>query len=317
MTAAETPDASGGMTPAEGEGAESAAKPAEPAKPGEAPKPSEAAKPGATTPVTGVKPAEAAAAKTFALKLATGDSLKYKTSVKQEVKAQGTSQHIEYDITQVYDVKKSAGTEVELEQKVTDVKVGTGTTDSVKQSVTGMMDAMKQRTVPIVVKPNGQFKGRSLGAQMSQGGGLASDTFTGIIFPTKPVKIGDTWTHERDMKDAGAPGDVEWKNSVVKTVFTFKSFDAAKGIAQITFTSNGKPSSTQTMTMPPQAEGAEPVKMTMSNSMDMKVTGTVWVRIKDGVTTKLDTSATIKMANTANGRSQNMDVVQKQTMTLL
>ncbi len=312
-------DDEGGPAPIlEGEASGDPEKPAEPAKPGGPEAPKGTAKPGeAPKPAEGAKPAADTAAKSFSLKLAKGDSLKYKTSVKQEIKAQGTTQNIEYDITQVYAVKKMAGEEVELEQKVTAVEVGKGTTDSMKQSVTGMMDAMKNRTIPIVVKPSGQFKGRNPMAQMTAGGGMASDTFTGVIFPAKAVKVGESWSHEKDLKESGGSAEIVWKNSVVKTVYTLKSFDAAKGIAEISFTINGKPSSTQTMTMPPQSEGASPQQMTMSNSMEMKVTGTAWVRIKDGVTTKLDTSAAIKMSTGANGQSQKADIVQRQTMTLI
>jgi len=227
--------------------------------------------------------------------------------------SEGEKQTMAFSMTQVYTVKKADAKETELEQKVSDYKIAEKTGEPIRQSLSGMLDNLKSKPVAVVVRANGELKGR--GAQASMTGAPGGGGFMGLVLPKKPLATGLSWTHSQDLLGERNRGP-EMKNTMLKTTFTVKSVDSAKGTALIAFKTSGAPEGRQTAKMPAQ-EGQEPKEIKISSRTQIAAEGTMTVRLKDMVVTRQDVKTTVNVEQTTDGRSQKMSMRQTQKSTLL
>jgi hypothetical protein len=285
-------------------------KPAAPPKAPDPANPAEPAKPSAP------KPAKAAPSSSGALavKMSKGQTLKYKVEMDQVMEpSEGPKQSMAFSMTQVYTVKRAGGNEAELEQKISDYQIAEKTDEPMRQSISRFLDGMKGKPVAVVVKANGEMKGRGAGGSLTSlpgGGG-----FMGLVLPKKPLAAGLTWSHSQDLSSAGQQG-VEMKNAALKTNFTVRSIDPAKGTALIAFKTTGSPETNSTMKMPAQ-EGQEAREIKITSRTQISAEGTMTVRIKDFVVVGQNLKTTMSVDQTMDGRSQKMTMRQTQKSSLL
>jgi hypothetical protein len=180
---------------------------------------------------------------------------------------------------------------------------GMGSNDQVKKS-------MEKPSIMLMDK---HFKPKmaansSVGMQQMMGG--MNNMMSGITFPTKPVKIGETWTNTIDMGQmmgaaAKSQPNAAGLKSTGKMTMTYKllKIDATK--VTIGMTING----TVNMDMAggKGANGGQGMKM----SMTMTGGGTSTMERNTGIPIGSDTKIAMKMGGMGQGMTMNQTIVTK------
>lgn len=173
-------------------------------------------------------------------------------------------------------------------------------------------------TTTLKVDSRGNVSGER-GGMAGAFGGLESIGLMGLIYPSKAVRIGESWSSTVDMSKlntplGGMPGETTWKNSGLKATYTLKSINEGAGTADISFRYAGAPKITFKLPNMGNRGGGGGGQMPREMSIDLKLntTGTIRVSLKDGFPISVNAKGGVETGGIMGmGQKQSVTVSMK------